>query len=478
MGKYGGAVYYREFLADVVLLSDPRALQHVLASDGNNYPRDAKARKYATTLFPADNLSTTEGLEHDKLRKMFNPYFGLSQIKAFLPLFEQCTLERLLPILEKAAQSKEIVNMKAELANFTLAVIGQVSFSYDFDANPAVHAAFVQLFTPPSMSMILGMTYIPGYESLPFEEPSRRRAAKKALFGAMEEVVQHKLASKNASNDMMDLFLPKSTRLQAISYAIQMTAAGHETSSSTLAFVVAEAFHRSDVVAAMRAECHQVLEKHGTFASWEATQELSYTTAVVQETLRLRTVVQKLHRRVAVKDDRIPMSDGSTIFIPKGTAIEMFTSAMHRNPRYWTTPDDFIPERFLPGTPEWKADEILRGGSSHTFNYLPFSFGSKNCIGQRFAMAEVVIALAWIVTEFDLQVDPKCNTRVKFNGFTSGPAELFVKVKRLESSLNGVLAKTVLVDESVKDGWIRIHVKAKRVCASPWTNQIPSYIET
>ncbi|CAK4686236.1 unnamed protein product [Aphanomyces euteiches] len=101
--------------------------------------------------------------------------------------------------------------MKAELANFTLAVIGQVSFSYDFDANPAVHTAFVQLFTPPSMSMILGMTYIPGYESLPFEEPSRRRAAKKALFGAMEEVVQHKLASKNASNDMMDLFLPKST---------------------------------------------------------------------------------------------------------------------------------------------------------------------------------------------------------------------------------------------------------------------------
>ncbi|KAG9400691.1 hypothetical protein AC1031_010133 [Aphanomyces cochlioides] len=338
--EYGGAVYYREFLADVVLLSDPRALQHVLATNGSNYPRDAKARKYATTLFPADNLSTTEGVEHDKLRKMFNPYFGLSQIKEFLPLFEQCTRERLLPILEKAAKSKEIVNMKAELTNFTLAVIGQVSFN---------------CLPPPSVSTILGMTYIPGDESLPFREPSRRRAAKKALFGAIEDLVQHKLASKNAPNDMMDLFLPKSTRLQAISYAIQMTAAGHETSSSTLAFVVAESFHGSDVVAAMRAECNQVLEKHGTFASWEATEELSYTTAVVQETLCLRTVVQILHRRVAVKDDRIPMSDGSTIVIPKGTAIEMFTSAMHRNPRYWTKPDDFIPERFLPGTPEWSS---------------------------------------------------------------------------------------------------------------------------
>ncbi|CAK4086024.1 unnamed protein product [Aphanomyces euteiches] len=111
---------------------------------------------------------------------------------------------------------------------------------------------------------------------------------------------------------------------------------------------------------------------------------------------------------------------------------------MHRNPRYWSQPDDFLPERFIENTPEWMADEQLRRGSNHTFFYLPFSFGSKNCIGQRFAMAEMVVIFATIVTQFDFEIDPKCNLRPKFNGLTILPAELLVKVKHVEGIQSGI----------------------------------------
>ncbi|CAK4108473.1 unnamed protein product, partial [Aphanomyces euteiches] len=143
--------------------------------------------------------------------------------------------------------------------------------------------------------------------------------------------------------------------------------------SSTLAWVIAEASRRPQVLEKMRMECHQVLEKYTSFSTWEATQELVYTSAVINESLRLNTVVHALLRRVATQDDRVPLSNGSSVFIPKGTCIEIMPAANHRNALYWSKPDEFIAERFIPGTPEWMADEKLRGGRSHTFHFLPFS---------------------------------------------------------------------------------------------------------
>ncbi|KAH9187218.1 hypothetical protein AeNC1_010805, partial [Aphanomyces euteiches] len=380
--EYGGAVYYRELFAPVVFLSDPKAIQHVLAINGSNYPRHPSMRAYTKENLFGSTLLNSEGAEHDNQRKMFNPHFSLSHIKAFIPIFEQLTRERLLPVLNKAAKSNELLEMNCAFQKLTLAIIGAVAFSFDFDANPAVHEAFVQMFEPPSLTTFLGLIYIPGYEYFPLPELRRRRAAKRALIEAITGVIDTKLAVKNAPKDLLDMFLPNTTPAINCSYdAIHL-------------------FRRRKVLAAVRSEAIRVQKKLGSVASWEATQELKYTTAVVQETLRLNTVVYSIARRIANEEDRVPMTDGSTIFIPKGTGIDVFISAMHRNPRY--------------------------------------CFGSKNCIGQRFAMAEMVVIFATIVTQFDFEIVPKCNLRPKFNGLTIHPAELLVKVKHVEGIQSGI----------------------------------------
>ncbi|KAH9158290.1 hypothetical protein LEN26_003071, partial [Aphanomyces euteiches] len=398
--EYGGAVYYRELFAPVVFLSDPKAIQHVLAINVSNYPRHPSMRAYTKENLFGSTLLNSEGAEHDNQRKMFNPHFSLSHIKAFIPIFEQLTRERLLPVLNKAAKSNELLEMNCAFQKLTLAIIGAVAFSFDFDANPAVHEAFVQMFEPPSLTTFLGLIYIPGYEYFPLPEPRRRRAAKRALIEAITGVIDTKLAVKNAPKDLLDMFLPNTTPAQAIAHTMQFIVAGHETSNSTLGWLVVEVFRRRKVLAAVRSEAIRVQKKLGSVASWEATQELKYTTAVVQETLRLNTVVYSIARRIANEEDRVPMTDGSTIFIPKGTGIDVFISAMHRNPRY--------------------------------------CFGSKNCIGQRFAMAEMVVIFATIVTQFDFEIVPKCNLRPKFNGLTIHPAELLVKVKHVEGIQSGI----------------------------------------
>lgn len=56
---------------------------------------------------------------------------------------------------------------------------------------------------------------------------------------------------------------------------------------------------------------------------------------------------------------------------PKGSNINIHIVDTHRDPNFWPEPDKFDPDRFLP--------ENSKG--RHPFCYVPFSAGSRNCIG-------------------------------------------------------------------------------------------------
>ncbi|KAH9115084.1 hypothetical protein AeMF1_010869 [Aphanomyces euteiches] len=110
--------------------------------------------------------------------------------------------------------------------------------------------------------------------------------------------------------------------------------AGHETSSSALSWVFATICPRQDVVLRIRKEYRDVISKHGSISTWEASSELKYTTAVIQETMRLNHLFFNLNPRFAVKDDTFPMLDGSSVFIPAGTEFVVNAAALHRHPKY------------------------------------------------------------------------------------------------------------------------------------------------
>ncbi len=69
--------------------------------------------------------------------------------------------------------------------------------------------------------------------------------------------------------------------------------------------------------------------------------------------------------------------------------------AIHRNPKYWENPDEFDPERFLKGKK-----------GSETFLYMPFSKGSRMCIGINFAMMEIKALLSRLLLSFEFYCDP------------------------------------------------------------------------
>ena len=80
---------------------------------------------------------------------------------------------------------------------------------------------------------------------------------------------------------------------------------------------------------------------------------------------------------------------------PTVNAIMIWTIhvELHRSPKYWKRPDDFVPERWLVGP----TDELFPAKDA----WRAFEYGPRNCIAQGIAMTELKIILACIRREFD-----------------------------------------------------------------------------
>ncbi|RHX99734.1 hypothetical protein DYB36_013055, partial [Aphanomyces astaci] len=450
LNQYGSAVYYRELFTHTVMLSDPKALQHVLVTHASNYPRHPIIRSYLGDIVMGEGLVSSEGAKHDAQRKMLNPHFTAAQVKGFVKVFEQLTTRCCATILEAAATAHTRLDMASVLQTLTLEIIGQVAFGFDFHEHPEALGAYQQLQLAPSPLLLIGMFSVPGFIHWPLPPLRRRRAAKNVLATVISDVIEHKLASVNPSShddnhqDLLDRILTdptSTTNHDAVTHVMTFMTAGHETTSSSLAWVLVELAARPVVVARIRQEVHTLtsVSDHTTtspLATWEGIHSLKYTLAVIQETMRLHSVFFQLMRRLTEQDDSVPLSDGSMLPLPKGTSINVLTSAMHLNPKSWTNPTEFTPERFMEDTPEWAADAALRQSKSHAFVYMPFSIGSKNCIGHRFAIAELLVIVATFVQNFDFALTDKANVRHLYNAMTVVPANLEMTVSRAPQSVD------------------------------------------
>uniref|UniRef100_A0A1B0DJA1 Cytochrome P450 n=1 Tax=Phlebotomus papatasi TaxID=29031 RepID=A0A1B0DJA1_PHLPP len=91
--------------------------------------------------------------------------------------------------------------------------------------------------------------------------------------------------------------------------------------------------------------------------------------------------------------------------IPKGMPIYIPIISIHRNPKYFPNPDQFIPERFSPENRE----------SIDQYSYLAFGLGPRSCIGSRFAYFQVKLALFSILRDYKVEVSERTPTKMNFD---------------------------------------------------------------
>ncbi|XP_063300848.1 25-hydroxyvitamin D-1 alpha hydroxylase, mitochondrial [Pelobates fuscus] len=166
----------------------------------------------------------------------------------------------------------------------------------------------------------------------------------------------------------------------------ELLLAGVDTISSTLSWSLYELARHPDIQAALYSEIKEVSQGQPIPSASEVAR-MPLMKAVVKEVLRLYPVIPGNARVVADRDIQV-----GEYTIPKKTLITLCHYATSRDEKVFKDPNEFHPERWL------KKDE-----SHHPYASIPFGFGKRSCIGRRIAELEVYLALARILTHFELR---------------------------------------------------------------------------
>ena len=220
---------------------------------------------------------------------------------------------------------------------------------------------------------------------------ARRRTPSRVPAGDILDIMLH-----NADPDSGEKLGDDNIINQILTFLV----AGSETSANTIAFALHFLSTHPDVAEQARREIDQYWPGRDFPAiGYPDVAKLRYLRRIVDETLRLWPVAPG-YLRQARQDTTV--GNGKYRF-RKGDWVAVLLTAAHRSDAWGPDANEFNPDRFLA--------ENLRKLPPHT--YKPFGTGPRACIGRQFALHEIVVALAAILHQYDLEPKPGYQLKVR-----------------------------------------------------------------
>lgn len=142
--------------------------------------------------------------------------------------------------------------------------------------------------------------------------------------------------------------------------------AGHDTTAIALSYLLMLLAEHKDIQDYVRKEVDSVMEMNEGKLTMKSLQELKYLERTIKESLRLYPSADIISR-VTGEDVKL-----QSYVVPAGTTVFLNIYAVHRDPNFWPNPEVFDPDRFLSE----------RTRNRHSFSYIPFSAGPRNCLGK------------------------------------------------------------------------------------------------
>ena len=381
-----------------VSITHPDYVDHVLHLARLKY---VKSNDYEPIRAAAGvNLLTDEGDSWAAHRATLNPTFARRHLNEIVDLMID-PIERVTADL--AAQQE--FDMHATMVEATLRVVANALFSQDF--GPLVHS--MKDLTTRGLRRterlgrigLLGLMPRPVYDTLswctfsgvPLPPPLREgQKIALALDAAVNGVLDDRIAHPTDTADLLNVLFHADDgtwpRRRICDEALTFMLAGHETTANAMSWFWCLMSQHPEARDRMLAEVDDVLAGRRPTAT-DLTR-LPWTTACLQESQRYYSAVWIIARE-AIEDDII---DGH--HIRPGTTVLIPIHHIHHDERWWPDPEAFDPTRFLSDV----AKDRPRSA------YLPFGGGRRICIGQSFALMEMVLMAAIMSQRFTFDVLP------------------------------------------------------------------------
>jgi cytochrome P450 len=354
------------------MISDPAAVKTVLTAPPEVAPSAAADTPIAPVLGPS-SVITLVGAEHMRQRKLLLPPFHGERMLAYENTIVAAT-ERDMASWPMGGSMRLIAHTRA----ITLEVILRAVFGVEAERMGELTSAISRLAEPMRPLMMLRLIMSrpsndrpPGelgqsldrLDSLVYAEISRRRA--QPDLADREDILSLLLQARDESGEAM-------TDGELRDELVSLLLAGHETTSTATSWAIERLVRHQGKLRRLVAEI-------------DAGDGDEYMQAVIHETLRSRPVVPGVVRIL-----HEPLTVGSHE-LPAGTRVVCSIYLTNHNPRVYTDPREFRPERFLDQAPD-------------TFAWIPFGGGIRRCIGASFAMLEMKVMLRTMLRELHPRV--------------------------------------------------------------------------
>lgn len=373
-GRFGPVFTLRVFHQNVVFLLGPEANHHLLVSGAANF---SWREGHMSDLIPllGDGLLTIDGTFHRQSRRIMLPAFHQERIRASHATMAEETARGL---AELRPGEHDMYAWTREVA---LRIAMRALFGLDPD-RPGAHvdagAEFERALSFYSRDYAVQMLRGP---RTPF---ARMLAARERLDSVIFAEIERRTGAE-PTDDLLGLLLAASdedgrglSREHVRDEVITLLFAGHDTTTSTIAFLLHE------------------LARHPELQERAAGSETELDLAV-DETLRLYPPAWVGPRR------SLAPFEVCGVRVPGGVPVNYVSWASHRLPDVWEEPERFDPQRFAPG----RRERIPRGA------YVPFGDGSRKCIGMRFGQAEIAVIALALLGRFRFTPVPGHEVRVR-----------------------------------------------------------------
>ncbi|QLG44552.1 cytochrome P450 [Costertonia aggregata] len=396
--KYGDTFMVNIGLGSkVVFTRNAASIRYILQKNHKNYHKSSLQTK-DLAKYIGQGLLTSNGDFWRVHRRMVQPAFHKKKLEGLLGIMHKSIQTELREIFPNKAQ--DVFPIMGDLA---FQVVAQSLFSAD---NIRKRMRKLQDITTTNQKMLIKemrQPYLKWWFQLSGDINKHLEFSKDAQK-LLDDIIQERIDSGEEKDDLLDMLLKARyedgmgmSRKQLIDEVLILFTAGHETTANTLSFTLFLMARYPVIQEKLYQEVKNTdFEKDDIMQSLA---QLKYAKQCIEESMRLYPPVYVIDR-VSLADDTVDGYD-----FKKRTVWLMSIYELHRHADFWENPTEFIPERF---DPENKKD--------YTDYYFPFGAGPRMCVGNNFAMYEMIMVIAELVKKYRIHTD---NNEVEINPLIS-----------------------------------------------------------
>lgn len=387
---HGDICTFRLAANRIVALTHPHHVKHVLQERAANYTRSTTAHKMARNIFGRGLATVEGGPEWRRQRRLMQPSFHYQRVASMsehMVAVIRARLER----WDQAAAANEVLDVNEEMRRLTLRVVARALFALEEEE-------VVDRFAEAIETVDHELTAYMRFPLLPLSVPTaghrRFHTSQTIVEEIIDYVITEHLIDDHDRGDLLSMLMrtvdedtgERMSDRQLRDEVFVMLFAGHETGANILTWVIYRLGLHPEIQTRVQQEVDHELD--GRAPTLADTTKLVYTRWVVDEALRMYPQQWQGWRR-CLEEDEI-----GGYRIPAGTDIFFSSYHLHRHPDFWDDPDTFRPERFTP-------EEVARRDRS---SYIPFGSGQHLCIGNQFALTEMLLVLASAIQRYRIEL--------------------------------------------------------------------------